>query len=148
MSFMGYSNVTTLMYGVILDQVQAKALIGALGKGLYTLDDLGLVPEGDLERVPMGYKDYNWTVYDAGIKSQDSDSRCDGLAYDETLVEHVFGINCGHGDIFKKLGVKQVDVIRNVPERAVRNFNQYCLPVLVKAGIEIGPDIVLVNQVV
>jgi hypothetical protein len=142
---MGYSNVTTLMFGVTLNPDQAKALVAALRKD--NLHELGLVPADGLELVPMGYKDHKWTLYDAEILSQGSDGRCDGTAYDKAFAEHVFGINCGHGEVFKKQGVKMVDVIREVPKKATENFYRYCFPVLVEAGIEIEPDMILVNQV-
>jgi hypothetical protein len=145
---MGYSSETILMYGVTLNQDQMKVLMAALRKQGDDLAELGLVPAADVELVPMGYKDYTFKVYDAEIRSQDSDSRCDSCHYDgENIFEHVFGINCGHGEVFKKQGVKMVDVIRDIPIKAIGNFNHYCLPVLIEAGIEINPDMILVNQV-
>jgi hypothetical protein len=140
---MSYNNVTTVMYGVTLNQTQMKALMDVLHKD----DELGLVPLIDLVKIPMGYRDYTWTLYDAEIKSQGSDGRCDSLCYDENFAEHVFGINCGHDKVFEN-GAKMIEVIRNVPEIARLNFNQYCLPGLTKAMIEIEPEIILVNQIV
>jgi hypothetical protein len=141
---MGYSNVTILMYGVTLNPEQAKALVAAFGvEAEEALDDLGMVPKTDLEKIPK----CDMFVYDAEIKSQGSDSRVDSNSYDPDYAEHVFGINCGDTYDFQRKGIKMVDLIRKIPERAKRNFNQYCLPVLVEAGIEIDPDMIIVNQV-
>lgn len=137
---MSYSHITTVAYGVVLTPEQMKVLVQVLKKD--SRSRFNEVPDAVIEKVKVGRVDYD--LYYADVWAQGADGRSSSLQYDPDFAEHVYGIHCGCNETHDI-----VQVVRNVPEKAVQNYNVYCLPVLARAGVVPVkvPDIILVNQV-
>lgn len=85
-------------------------------------------------------------IHNIEILSHNSDSRSNNLEIDlENCSTHSFRIYCGSNGYAYDDDIEYI--IKNLPKKAIDNFNKYCYPILDYLDLKKDPEILIVNQI-
>ena len=146
---MGYSTVTLVSYGI---EIKADGNEDKLQELEELLKDFDAKTDDELDDLNDNWDGewadkYQWEdgedYYGKSVcfKGDEADGRCSNTNGYGDSYSYVFGIGLAEGN--KKIN----KLIRNTPESAKKRWEELCVPLLEKVGLEIGePDVVIITQ--